>query len=96
VTDEQKIDVSKFDLPTDRDKSNTNVPQMSSIFWSSTSHMPAKEIHFEFTQTFPLSHSPMTRNEFAESFKRIMVHHPIWGLSCRGCEQGRLPILGCR
>ncbi|KYN31556.1 hypothetical protein ALC56_14437 [Trachymyrmex septentrionalis] len=71
ATDEEKKDLSKFESSTDRDKANTSVSQTSSIFESSTSHTPAKEVHFEFTQTFPLSRSPTTRNEFARSFKHI-------------------------
>ena len=62
ATDEEKKGLPKFDSSTDRNKANTNVSQTSSIFRSSTLHTPAKEIHFEFTQTFPLS------NEFVGSF----------------------------
>jgi len=90
VTDEEKKDLSKFDSLTDRDKANTNVSQASSILGSSTLHTPAKEVHFEFTQTFPLSRSPMTRNEFAGSFKRI-TSSPCTtcrGLSCRSTAEG--------
>jgi len=71
VTDEDKKDLPKFDSWTDRDKANINVSQASNILGTSTLHAPAKEVHFEFTQTFPLSRSPTTRNEFARSFKRI-------------------------
>ena len=68
ATDEEKKD-SKFDSPTG--KANTSVSQSSSIFESSTSHTPAKKIHFEFIQTFSLSRYPTTRNEFTGSFKSI-------------------------
>jgi len=85
VTDEEKKDLPKFDSPIGRDKANTSVSQSSSIFESSTSHTLAKEIHFEFTQTFLLSHSPTTRNKFVGNFKRITSSQcPICGgLSCR-------------
>ena len=49
-----KKDLPKFDPLTDRDKANTSVSQ-SIIFKNFTLHTPAKEINFEFTQTFPLS-----------------------------------------
>ena len=84
ATDEEKKDLPTFDSSTNRDKTNTSIPQSSSIFESSTSHTPAKKVHFKFTQTFPLSCSPTTRNEFAGSFKRITSSQcPTCGsLSC--------------
>ena len=43
---------------------------------------------------FPLSHSPMTRNEFAGSFKPIIsvsdMRRPILPIDCRGCGRDRL------
>jgi len=71
-TNEEKKDLLKFDSSTDRDKANTSVSQTSSIFESSASHT-GKRVYFEFTQTFPLSCSPMTRNEFVGSLN--VLHH---------------------
>jgi len=91
VTDEEKKDLLKFDSPIGRDKANTSISQSLSIFESFTSHTPAKEVHFEFTRTFPFSHFPMTRNEFAGSFNYIIsvsLHHlrhaGIYSADCRG------------
>jgi len=88
VTDEEKKDLLKFDSPIGRDKANTSVSQSSSIFESSTSHTPAKEVHFEFTRTFPFSRFPMTRNEFAGSFNYIIsvsdMRGSILPIDCRG------------
>ncbi|KYN14629.1 hypothetical protein ALC57_13158 [Trachymyrmex cornetzi] len=43
ATAEEKKDLPKFDSTTDRDKTNTNVSQTSSIFENSTTHVLAKE-----------------------------------------------------
>ena len=84
ATDEEKKDLPKFVPSTDRDKANTSVSQMSN-FENSTTHVLAKEVNSEFAQTFPFSHSPMTRNEFTGSFKRITSSPCLTcrSLSCR-------------
>jgi len=85
-------DDPKFNSPTGRDKANTSVSQSSSIFESSTLHTPAKEIHFEFIQTFPLLRSLTMRNEFVGSFKRWKFYiisvsdmREILPIDCREC-----------
>ena len=78
--DEEKKDFLKFDSPVEIKLILAS--HNSSNFGSSTSHTPAKEVHFEFTQTFSLSCSPM-RNEFARSFKSITSSPTYRSLSCR-------------
>jgi len=67
----------------------------TSNFKNSTMHVPTKEIHSEFAQTFSLSHSPTMRNEFTRSLNAL--HHlsvrcrsiPI---DCRKYGRDRLPL----
>jgi len=62
-----KKDLPKFVPSSDRDKANTNVSQTLN-FENSVTHVPVKEINSEFAKTtFPLSCTPMTRNEFTGS-----------------------------
>ncbi|KYN14480.1 hypothetical protein ALC57_13316 [Trachymyrmex cornetzi] len=86
----KKKDLPKFDSTTDRDKTNTNVSQTSSIFENSTTHVLAKEVNSEFTHTFPLLRSFTPKNEFTGSFKRLTSSRcPICGgLSCRPTAEG--------
>ncbi|KYN18435.1 hypothetical protein ALC57_09253 [Trachymyrmex cornetzi] len=90
ATAEEKKDLPKFDSTTDRDKTNTNVSQTSSIFENSTTHVLAKEVNSEFTHTFPLSRSPTPKNEFTGSFKRLTSSQcpTCGGLSCRPTAEG--------
>lgn len=85
----EKKDLPKFDSMTDRNKANPSVSQTSNIFENST-HVPAKEVNFEFIYTFPLLHLPTPRNEFTGSFKRITPSQCLTcrGLSCRSTTEG--------
>ena len=74
--------------PVDRDKDNVSISQTSK-FENSITHVPAKKINSEFAQTFPLSCTPMTRNEFIGSFKCIHINSvsDTRDLSCRSIAE---------